>query len=262
MGQKVYIWSFKDNDLVGISFLDLQIYIHQMISIRNLTLVGDVFRSVCLLRYQEDCKALSLASRDPRHMEVYAVEFMVDNNQLGFLASDADGNIHMFSYQPEAKESFGGQRLVKRADINVGTRINSFVRLRCHVGDPPVERKLEAAYRHVVYFGTTDGSFGSLLPLPEKNYRRLLMLQSVLVSHLEHAAGLNPRSYRVVRQAGYISSGSCLMNAQKNILDGDLLTEYLRLSATERYEIAKRIGTTREQLLDDLLEISRSITQY
>jgi len=70
MGQKVYIWSFKDNDLVGISFLDLQIYMHQMISIRNLTFIGDVFNSVCLLRYQEQHKALSLASRDPRKLEV------------------------------------------------------------------------------------------------------------------------------------------------------------------------------------------------
>ncbi|VDO85252.1 unnamed protein product [Soboliphyme baturini] len=149
MGQKVYIWSFKDNDLVGISFLDLQIYIHQMISVRNLALVGDVFRGISLLRYQENCKALSLASRDARQLEVLALEFVVDNSQLGFLASDADCNLYIYVYHPEAKESLGGQRLIRRADINIGSRVNAFVRLRCHVGDPIIERKLEAANRFV-----------------------------------------------------------------------------------------------------------------
>lgn len=277
MGQKVYIWSFKDNDLVGISFLDLQIYIHQMVSIRNLTFVGDVFRSVCLLRYQENCKALSLASRDPRHMEVYALEFLIDNNQLGYLVSDAENNIYIYMYQPEAKESYGGQRLLRRADINIGSRVNSFIRIRferffftnysyievildlfrSHVSDPVIEKKVEAAYRHLVLFGTTNASLGCLLPLQEKTYRRLLMLQSIMISVLPHVAGLNPRAYRLAKQ-----SNGGLLNPQKNILDGDLLCMYLNLSVTEKHDVAKRIGTTREQLLDDLLEMERSITHF
>lgn len=41
-----------------------------------------------------------------------------------------------------------------------------------------------------------DGSLGYILPVPEKTYRRLLMLQNVLVTHICHIAGLNPKAYR------------------------------------------------------------------
>ena len=46
--------------------------------------------------------------------------------------------------------------------------------------------------------GTLDGSIASVLPLAEKTYRRLLMLQNKLSDCLQHKAGLNPRSYRFV----------------------------------------------------------------
>lgn len=43
---------------------------------------------------------------------------------------------------------------------------------------------------------TLDGGLGLLLPMQEKTYRRLLMLQSALTSALPHHAGLNPRAFR------------------------------------------------------------------
>lgn len=50
-----------------------------------------------------------------------------------------------------------------------------------------------------MYFAATlDGSLGFVLPLSEKVYRRLFMLQNALVTHIPHVAGLNPRSYRLV----------------------------------------------------------------
>lgn len=33
---------------------------------------------------------------------------MVDNSNLGFLASDCSENIIIYMYQPESRESFGG----------------------------------------------------------------------------------------------------------------------------------------------------------
>lgn len=43
---------------------------------------------------------------------------------------------------------------------------------------------------------TLDGGLGLLLPMQEKTYRRLLMLQNALSSALPHLAGLNPRAFR------------------------------------------------------------------
>jgi cleavage and polyadenylation specificity factor subunit 1 len=43
---------------------------------------------------------------------------------------------------------------------------------------------------------TLDGGLGYVLPVPEKTYRRLLMLQNVLVNHVDHTGGLNPKAFR------------------------------------------------------------------
>ncbi|RZF44304.1 hypothetical protein LSTR_LSTR006854 [Laodelphax striatellus] len=49
VGQKIYIWQLKDNDLVGVAFIDTQIYIHQILAIKSLILVADVYKSISLL---------------------------------------------------------------------------------------------------------------------------------------------------------------------------------------------------------------------
>ena len=46
-----------------------------------------------------------------------------------------------------------------------------------------------------------------------------------------------------------------IINYPKNILDGDLIFEYLNMSFFERNEIAKRIKANCDQLLDDITEI-------
>ena len=43
---------------------------------------------------------------------------------------------------------------------------------------------------------TLDGGLGLLLPMQEKTYRRLLMLQNALNTMLPHHAGLNPKAFR------------------------------------------------------------------
>ena len=51
-----------------------------------------------------------------------------------------------------------------------------------------------------MWFATLDGALGHLLPCSEKTYRRLLMLQNVLVNSLPHFAGLNPKGFRTLKQ--------------------------------------------------------------
>ncbi|PIO14937.1 hypothetical protein AB205_0194970 [Aquarana catesbeiana] len=82
------------------AFIDTQLYIHQMISVKNFILAADLMKSISLLRYQEESKTLSLVSRDVKPLEVYSVEFLVDNNQLGFLVSDRDRNLLLYMYLP------------------------------------------------------------------------------------------------------------------------------------------------------------------
>ena len=47
------MWQFKDKkDLVGIGFIDAEVYLHSAKSLRGFVLTADVSRSIQLLRYQ------------------------------------------------------------------------------------------------------------------------------------------------------------------------------------------------------------------
>uniref|UniRef100_A0A8C3AK34 Cleavage and polyadenylation specificity factor subunit 1 n=1 Tax=Cyclopterus lumpus TaxID=8103 RepID=A0A8C3AK34_CYCLU len=194
---QIFLWVLKDNDLTGMAFIDTQLYIHQMFSIKNFILAADLMKSVSLFRYQQESKTLSLVSRDAKPLEVYSIEFIVDNNQLGLLVSDRDKNLCVYMYLPEAKESFGGMRLLRRADFNAGANINTFWRMPCRGAlEAGSKKALTWDNKHITWFATLDGGVGMLLPMQEKTYRRLLMLQNALNSMLPHHAGLNPKAFR------------------------------------------------------------------
>ncbi|KAK7505375.1 hypothetical protein BaRGS_00003537 [Batillaria attramentaria] len=259
IGQKIYIWQLKDNDLSGVAFIDTHIYIVSLTTIKNLILVGDLLKSVTLYRYQNDLKVLSLVSRDLKPLEVYTVEFLVDNTQLCFLVSDRNKNLITLSYTPEARESQGGQRLIRKADFNLGSHANTMFRVRCKIWDPTSRKRYseQMEKRHITYFGTLDGGIGYLLPIPEKVYRRLLMLQNALLTHIPHSAGLNPKAYRTVKH-----TVPSLSNPHRLILDGELIWKFLHLSLNERTEVARRMGTAVEQIVDDLMEIDRVTAHF
>uniref|UniRef100_A0A2A4JWZ2 Cleavage/polyadenylation specificity factor A subunit C-terminal domain-containing protein n=1 Tax=Heliothis virescens TaxID=7102 RepID=A0A2A4JWZ2_HELVI len=249
VGQKIYIWQLKDNDLVGVAFIDTQIYVHKMLSVKNLVLVADVYKSISLLRYQAQHRTLSLVSRDLRSAQIYEMEFMVDNTSLGFLVSEADGNLALFMYLPHARESYGGQRLIRKSDYHLGQQVNAMFRIAAtHCG---------TAQRHVTMFTTLDGGVGYVLPITEKMYRRLLMLQNVMNNYCCHIAGLNPRAYRT-----YKSRRSLCGGAMRGILDGDLVTLYTTMPNAEKADIAKKIGTKVEEIMSDLYEIDRLTAHF
>ena len=62
----------KNKELYGMAFIDSQIYIHQLVSLKNFLLVGDVMNSVDLLMYQPDYRTLAVVSKDTRPIEVYS----------------------------------------------------------------------------------------------------------------------------------------------------------------------------------------------
>jgi cleavage and polyadenylation specificity factor subunit 1 len=61
-----------------------------------------------------------MISKDTSPLEVYGSEFVIDNGHLGFVATDSERNLCIFVYSPESKESMGGQRLIRKADIYIG----------------------------------------------------------------------------------------------------------------------------------------------
>lgn len=82
--------------------------------------------------FKEEFKALSLVSRDLRPVAPVPMtaQFIIEHKQLGFMLTDELANITLFNYLPETKESIGGERLIIRAILNIGSLINSIVRVK------------------------------------------------------------------------------------------------------------------------------------
>lgn len=150
VGQKIYLWQLKDNDLNGVAFIDTNIYVHQIVTIKSLLLVADMYKSINLLRFQEEYRTLSLVSRDYHPMNVLNIEYVVDNTNLGFLASDCEENFIIFMYQPESRESYGGQKLIRKADYHIGQRVNAMLRIQCNNLN---QTSTNYENKHTTYFG-------------------------------------------------------------------------------------------------------------
>lgn len=271
IGQKIYIWQLKENQLSGVAFIDTQIYIQSAYSIKNLILVSDVYKSISLLRYQEETRTLALVSRDTKSFESYGCQYLIDYNQLSFVVFDADGNIIVYSYSPEMRESHGGTRLIRKTEFHLGSQIIDSFRIRCvplglcqgspggsnggtissstSTASTGVNQLRPSDLRQLTVYASLDGSLGFLLPITEKTYRRLQMLQNIMTTHLPHLAGLNPKAYRLLKT----HKKSLMPPNSRVILDGDLLSTYTSLSLSQMYEIARKIGTTSSQVRSSLV---------
>ncbi|XP_046843104.1 cleavage and polyadenylation specificity factor subunit 1-like [Xenia sp. Carnegie-2017] len=110
--------------------------------------------------------------------------------------SDSDMNLVVYRYKPEDPASIGGQKLLHTADINIGSCVTSFFRCRVRSektgGDKPKDQ------RQASWFGTLDGGIGFVLPVPEKTFRRLHMVQNMLIHCMPHYAGLNPKAFSYI----------------------------------------------------------------
>lgn len=124
-----------------------------MVAIKSLILIADMYQSVSLLRFQEEFRTLSLVSRDYSRLNVYSIDFVVDNLNLGFMATDDQANIMIYMYQPEARESLGGQKLIRKADYHLGQKIHTMFRVQCDFKDEVKRNYGYTDIRHINYFG-------------------------------------------------------------------------------------------------------------
>lgn len=60
---QIYIWQLKDRDLVGVAFIDIPVYVHRLLTVKNLIYGSDICKSVFILRFQDENRTLSLVSK-------------------------------------------------------------------------------------------------------------------------------------------------------------------------------------------------------
>lgn len=63
IGQKVFIWEYQNNELIGKAFIDTHFYIHKMVALKNFVLVADIHQSLTLIRFQKEYTKLSFVAK-------------------------------------------------------------------------------------------------------------------------------------------------------------------------------------------------------
>mgnify|MGYP002378116503 FL=1 len=114
-----------------------------MITIKNYILIGDVHKSIALLRYQEDMRVLSYVSRDSRQLDIFAADFLIDQTHIQFVATDVDKNMYIYAHVPTNKETQGGQWLMKKSDFHIGYPVTSTIRMLINVQQLTTKQNFE-----------------------------------------------------------------------------------------------------------------------
>ncbi|ORX60565.1 hypothetical protein DM01DRAFT_1300393 [Hesseltinella vesiculosa] len=249
IGSKVFVYSFEDNEsLVGVAFIDVQIYVTCMQSIKNYILLGDVQRSVWFLGFQLEPTKLVLLGKDYQNFEVAAVNFVINDKALYLMVCDAYDNMDIYQYAPYHLQSISGQKLIRRGDYHIGSQVRTMIRMpKIIVGSNGQYVYSNSAF---CLCGSYTGSIGVFAPLPEKTFKRLHTLYSQLVNSIPHVAGLNPRAYRYIKG----TKQRLASNRNRAVLDGGILSQFVCLPVDRQTELTRQIGSTTKRIMEDIVD--------
>mmetsp|Transcript_27310 Transcript_27310/g.38433 ORF Transcript_27310/g.38433 Transcript_27310/m.38433 type:complete len:240 (-) Transcript_27310:751-1470(-) len=236
----------------------------------------DAYDSLHFLVWRESDKSLTLLAKDYEPTPVYSAGILSRGGSVSFVCQDDRQNLQFFQYAPGDAAARGGNKLVCRADIHLGAQTVSmqshFCRSSLLINSATPESTLAALkqqdsffgrtdddQRLGVYFGTSDGGYVATIPLSEQVYWRLTALQSVMNNALESNCALSHKAWRLYRRSP--RRGGCRSNdRKKGVIDGDLITKYADLPMADQEDLASAIGSTVEQILDNILELNCSST--
>lgn len=126
-------------------------------------------------------------------------------------------------------------------------------------GKQPTPKQPPSRYRpgkkRTWSLGTTvAGSLICLGGVEEQTYKRLYSLHTQMTFNVQHTAGLNPKAFRT-----YKATSDAHMQAQRNIVDLDLLLLYPHLDLYQQRKLARSIGLSPQQVIAHLQELQRAV---
>lgn len=109
--------------------------------------------------------------------------------------------------------------------------------------------KISVPKKTTTLITTIDGSLGLLLPMEERMYKRLVLLQQIMTMTISSLFSLNPREYRLFKSA------NIRIIKKKNILDGCILWRFHSLPPSIQDQLAATVGATSYLIKENLHEI-------
>ncbi|CAL1708463.1 unnamed protein product [Somion occarium] len=247
MGQKIFVRAFDlDERLVGVAFLDVGVYVTSLRAIKNLLVIGDAVKSVWFVAFQEDPYKLIVLAKDVCPVSVTQAELFFADGRVSIVSCDEEGVIRLYEYDPLNPESRGGQRLLCKTEFHGQTEYRSSYVIARRSRSTSTDAEIPQAK---LICGSTDGALSSLTYVDEGAFKRLHLLQGQLTRNVQHAAGLNPKAFRIVH------NDRVARPLTKGVLDGNLLSAFEDLPIARQDEVTRQIATERAVVMKDWVSL-------
>lgn len=226
-------------------------------------LVGDVVRSMTLLRYKPHERALQEIARDPNSSYLRGVEILDGaSSEDIFVGADLSGNLHCHRQQSDAVTDEQRSQLEACGEFHLGDYLN-VLRRGSLVGQPidadapqaaaaatskgPAEATISILsnnYHSItglkvgtscLLYGGVSGSIGNVISLSEDSYRFFAAVERVMKRTVLPTGGLNHRDWRSFQN-------ELRVLPQRNMVDGDLVEMLLEFDRKQLEEVTREIN--------------------
>ncbi len=289
VGNVVYVYKLVSEtlSLEQIAFYFARFYVTSIAVIKNYIILSDFCQGLQFLVFREEDSSLHSVSCSYDKCVSLTTSFIYDNAALGILIGDNEGNINLMQYNPNKIESFNGLKLLSLADFYVGSIITSIIyhstlsipsilglpqTLLIDAGNQPTNRggvldvrsrkhlppnilafgtRLDkiGSYKSINLIGTVHGCVGIFIPIDERIYRRLALLQQLMAVGVETCCNLNPTEFRTMKSSKF------KLDSNKGILDGNLLWKFITLDQKLQNELCNTMGISSDLIIENLQEL-------
>jgi len=177
--------------------------INEMICHEEFVVVSDLYRSITVLKFDENKEKLIECCRDFSPTLVNAISSVGEDH---YIVADDDCNIRVLKRMTTPKNDEDKYKLERVGQINLGTRINKFISVRRQLDSKEYQYLLEEKTNLInfTYYATMDGTIGVLINLPLKTFEFLLHLQQEILKYIYSTGNLSYEKWRAFKVHIYL----------------------------------------------------------
>jgi len=254
--------------LKQIGFHHAMLHVIAIKVVKTYILLCDAYEGLQFLHWRDKDKTLNLLSRDYCRTPTFAAGVISISGSLSFVVHDERENIRVLTYAPNDPAAEGGAKLCSRADMHIGLTAVDFSSHFCVPPEIVASANSDISFAALkgsrydgggmeevfgLAFGSIDGGFACVIPLPPQIFMRLYALQNILANALDSPAASSTRGWRQYKKYHFPSISE---DVQGKVLDVDVLLRFMNLERATQEEICAAGGTTVETVKDNLLLLS------
>lgn len=262
VGPLISVYKLVGDEIVHLAFTFGQLYATAMATLKQYIVVADMCKSASFHYFRERNKSVNFLAQDHETVTSYATEFLIENENVSMIVSDGEGNLRLLTYaHASVAESQGGKRLLMKGGINLGTRINKFVRVRAPDDKLEIESGVagQRAGKHALVFVTLDGGVGALVGVSENEFEVFKKLWKTVkeFASIKRCGGVDNEELCRFRDEG----ASVEMLGQR-LLDTRAIYDVFGVTIVEMRVIARRCGMSLHELIGTLLPLEAAMWRF